>query len=420
MTFNIHTFGCKVNIYESEYITNIMKTNGYKLSNENPDIYIINTCTVTNEADKKDRKIIHQIKNKYPNTILIVVGCYSQLKYNEINADIILGNKYKSHIPQLIENYIKNKKKIVKVEDISNTSFEDMYINRFTNHTRAFVKIQDGCNAFCSYCTIPYARGGLRSKDFETAIKEVEELVQNGYKEIVLTGIHTGKYGIESNTNLEKLLRKMVDIPNIYRIRLSSIEINEITDGIIDLIKNNKIMANHLHIPIQSGSNNILEKMNRKYDLNFFIKRINKIKEELKDISITTDLIVGFPGETEEDFINTIETIKKINFTKVHIFPYSKREGTVASSMKEQVNGNIKKCRVNKMLSISKEQELSFYKEKINKIYDGIIEHRVNGKSVVLTTNYIPVEVETDLENNTVVKIKITKVNNNEVKGIII
>ena len=302
MTFAIHTFGCKVNIYESEFIINKMEENGYTLVdfNESADIYIINTCTVTNEADKKDRKLINSVRKKYPESILVVMGCYSQLNPNTVDADIVLGNKHKSKIIELIDKYKKNKEKIILVEDISETNFEDMYINRFITHTRAFVKIQDGCNAFCSYCTIPYARGELRSKDFNTIIKEVTNLVNNGYKEIVLTGIHTGRYGIEKNTNLETLLKELLKIKDIFRIRLSSIEINEITDGIIELIKTNKIMAKHLHIPLQSGSNTILKSMNRIYDLDFFLKRIDYIRKEIPDISIKTDLIVGFPGETED------------------------------------------------------------------------------------------------------------------------
>ena len=226
MKFAIHTFGCKVNIYESEYIINLMLDNGYKLVdfNEEADIYIINTCTVTNEADKKDRKLINSTRNNHKDSILIVMGCYSQLNKDNINADIVLGNKHKSKIIELIEKYKQTKEKIILVEDITETNFEDMYINRFINHTRAFVKIQDGCNAFCSYCTIPYARGGLRSKDFDTVIKEVKTLVDNGYKEIVLTGIHTGRYGIEKNTNLETLLKELVKIKDIFRIRLSSID----------------------------------------------------------------------------------------------------------------------------------------------------------------------------------------------------
>lgn len=419
MTFKIHTFGCKVNIYESEYIINIMEEHGYKLLNndESPDIYIINTCTVTNEADKKDRKLIHQVRELNKDSILIVMGCYSQLNQNSIDADIIIGNKYKSKIIDLIEEYKKNKKKINRVEDISNTTFEDMYINRFVNHTRAFVKIQDGCNAFCSYCTIPYARGGLRSKDPDTVIKEVTSLVEVGYKEIILTGIHTGRYGIDKHTNLETLLKELIKIPYIFRIRLSSIEINEITDGIINLIKDSNIIAKHLHIPIQSGSNIILKNMNRKYDKEFFISKVNKIKEIIPDISITTDLIVGFPGEGEDEFLETIDSVHQIGFTKIHTFPYSKRNGTVAASMKNQVDGNIKKCRVRKIIDISDTYEEEYYKSKIGYTYNGIIETRKDGKKVVITSNYIPVIVNTNLENNCVVDVIIERVNNKEVFG---
>lgn len=422
MKFAIHTFGCKVNIYESEYVINLMKEKGYNLVdfNETADIYIINTCSVTNEADKKDRKLIHSTRNKHKDSILIVMGCFSQLNPNDIDANIVLGNKHKSKIIELIENFKENKEKIVLVEDISKNTFEDMYINRFTTHTRAFVKIQDGCNAFCAYCAIPYARGGLRSKDFNTVIKEVTELVNNGYKEIVLTGIHTGKYGIERNTNLEILLKELVKIKDIFRIRLSSIEINEITDGIIELIKTNPVMAKHLHIPLQSGSNTILKSMNRLYDLDFFLKRIDYIRKEIPDISITTDLIVGFPGETEELFKETIDTLNKIKFTKIHTFPYSKRNGTNAASMPNQIDGPTKKCRVREVLSLSDKYELEYYKNNLNKEYNGIVETRKDNKKIVLTSNYIPVEIEENLENNTKVNVKITEINNSKIIGKVI
>ena len=422
MKFAIHTFGCKVNIYESEFIINLMQENGYTLVdfNEQADIYIINTCTVTNEADKKDRKLIHTTRNNHQDSILIVMGCYSQLNPQDIDADIILGNKHKSRIIELIEKYKKTKEKIVLVEDISKTNFEDMYINRFITHTRAFVKIQDGCNAFCSYCTIPYARGGLRSKDFNTVIEEVTNLVNNGYKEIVLTGIHTGRYGIEKNTNLETLLKELVKIKDIFRIRLSSIEINEITDGIIELIKNNKVMAKHLHIPLQSGSNTILKSMNRLYDLDFFLKRIEYIRKEIPNISITTDLIVGFPGETEELFQETIDTLNKIKFTKIHTFPYSKRNGTKAADMKGHIDGLTKKCRVKEVLLLSDKFELEFYNKNINQEFDGIVETRKDNKRIVITSNYIPVEIEENLDNNTKVNIKITEIKNSKIVGKII
>ena len=424
MTFAIHTFGCKVNIYESEYVTNLLLSNDYKMidfnSEEEADIYIINTCTVTNEADKKDRKLIHTTRNNHKDKILIVMGCYSQLNPNDIDADIVIGNKHKSEIINLIEEFKKNRKKIVKVNDITKINFEDMYINRFLTHTRAFVKIQDGCNAFCAYCAIPYARGGIRSKDFDKVIDEVTNLVNNGYKEIVLTGIHTGRYGIDKHTNLEKLLRELVNIKGIFRIRLSSIEINEITDGIIDLIKNNDIMAKHLHIPLQSGSNTILKSMNRLYDKETFINKIEHIRKEIPDISITTDLILGFPGETDELYRETLDTLNKIKFTKIHTFPYSKRNGTKAASMPNQIDGNIKKCRVKEVISLSDKNELAFYKSKIGNTYNGIIETRKDGKKIVITSNYIPVEVITDLENNTPVTLKINKVNQDEIIGDII
>ena len=411
MTFAIHTFGCKVNIYESEYVTNLLLESGYQMldfnSDKEADIYIINTCTVTNEADKKDRKLIHTTKNNHKNSVLIVMGCYSQLNPNIIDADIVIGNKYKSEIINLINQFKENNQKIIKVDNISKTSFEDMYISRFLTHTRAFVKIQDGCNAFCAYCTIPYARGGIRSKDFDKVISEVTNLVNNGYQEIVLTGIHTGRYGIDKHTNLEKLLRELVTIPNIFRIRLSSIEINEITDGIIDLIKNNDIMAKHLHIPLQSGSNTILKSMNRMYDKEAFIKRVSEIRKEIPDISITTDLILGFPGETDELYNETVDTLNKIKFTKIHTFPYSKRSGTKAASMPNQIDGNIKKCRVKEVITLSNKLELAFYKQKIGNIYDGIIETRKDGKKIVITSNYIPIEVITNLDNNQKVNVKI-------------
>ena len=423
MTFAIHTFGCKVNIYESEYVTNLMQENGYKMvdfDSDNANIYIINTCTVTNEADKKDRKLIHTTRRIHKDAILIVMGCYSQLNPNDIDADIIIGNKYKSKIIELIEEFKNTNQKIIKVDDIRKTNFEDMYINRFLTHTRAFVKIQDGCNAFCAYCAIPYARGGIRSKDFDKVISEVTNLVNNGYHEIVLTGIHTGRYGIEKHTNLETLLKELVSIPNIFRIRLSSIEINEITDGIIDLIKNNDIMAKHLHIPLQSGSDTILKSMNRLYDVETFINRVAYIRNEIPDISITTDLILGFPGETEENFKETLDTLNKIKFTKIHTFPYSRRNGTKAASMPNQIDGNIKKCRVKEVINLSDKFEVNYYKEKVGNIYDGIIETRKDGKKIVITTNYIPVEVTTNLSNNQKVKVRIIEVDNDIVKGDII
>lgn len=419
MKVGIYSLGCKVNIYESEYVTNLLKENNFEIVefDSKADIYIINTCSVTNESDKKSRKIINRARKNNPEACIIVMGCYSQVSSDAIEADIILGNKDKSKIIDLIEDYFENKEKKKLIYDLTNVEFEDMEIHSFENHTRAFVKVQDGCNAFCSYCIIPYTRGRVRSKKLESVINEVTNLVNNGYKEIVLTGIHTGRYGIDINSSLEELLNKLVQIPGIFRIRLSSIEINEITPGIIKLLKENDIMAKHLHVPIQSGSNKILKLMNRRYNKEQFLSMIDNLKE-IPEISLTTDLIVGFPHETEEDFNETLDTLKKIGFTKIHTFPYSRRKGTPADRMDEQVPSEIKKERVHKILELSNEYEGIYYKSKIGKVYDGVVEHHNNGGAVVHTSNFIPVIVNNiNLNNNDIVKVKIEKVDNLKVYG---
>lgn len=419
MKVGICSLGCKVNIYESEVVINLLKDHGYQIVDFDSvaDIYIINTCSVTNESDKKSRKMINRAKRKNKDAIVIVMGCYSQVNANSIDADIVLGNKDKSRIIEIIEDYQKNKEKQKIIYDLTKVEFEKMEITKFENHTRAFVKIEDGCNAFCSYCIIPYVRGRVRSKAKEDVISEVKTLVEDGYKEIVLTGIHTGKYGIDIGSSLEELLYDLVEIPGIYRIRLSSIEINEITPRIIELLKNNKVMAKHLHIPIQSGSNKILKLMNRRYNKEEFLNMVSNLKE-IEDISLTTDLIVGFPKEEENDFSETLNTLKEIGFTKIHTFPYSKRQGTPAASMDGQVLPEIKKKRVHEIISLSNEYENNFYQSKIDKVYDGVAEVHNNGETIVHTSNFIPVIIKDEiLNNNEIVNVKITKVDGLKVYG---
>lgn len=418
----IHTLGCKVNIYESEYIINILKENGYQIVDfdSKADIYIINTCTVTNTSDKKSEKMIKRARKQNKDAIIIVMGCHAQIKGDNIDADIIIGNKDKSKIISLIEEYQENKNKIKRIYNLDNISFEDMYISSFNSHTRAFVKIQDGCDAFCSYCIIPYARGPIRSKDPKTVIKEITSLVENGYKEIILTGIHTGKYGKDINYTFEQLLKEIIKIKNLYRIRISSIEINELTDPILNLIKDNQVIAKHLHIPLQSGSDKILKLMDRKYDLKFYKDRIEKIRKMIKDISITTDLIVGFPNENEKDMEDTLKFLKEIKFTKIHTFPYSKREGTKAASMENQIDETIKRKRVKTVLELSDQLEQDFYQSKLNETEEVIIEQTKDGKSYGYTSNYIKVEINSPLRPNEVISVKINKVNNKKVTGKII
>lgn len=420
MKVGICSLGCKVNIYESEVATDLLKKGGYEIVpfEDKADIYIINTCSVTNESDKKSRKMINRAKKNNNEAIIVVMGCYSQVSSDDIEADIILGNKDKSKIVEILNDFIRDRESKKIIYDLSSVEFEKMEISHFDNHTRAFVKIQDGCNAFCSYCIIPYTRGRVRSKNKEDVIEEVSRLVKDGYKEIVLTGIHTGRYGIDINSSLYELLCELVKIPNIYRIRLSSIEINEVTPEIIDLYKNNKIMARHLHVPLQSGSNKILKLMNRRYNKEEFMKMIDKLRE-IEDISLTTDLIVGFPNETDDDFEETMDTLKKIHFTKIHTFPYSRRRGTVADKMDGHISGDIKKKRVHEVIELSNEYENEYYKSKISKVYDGVVERHNNGLVVVHTSNFIPVIIDDNdnIENNSIVNVKIEKVDGLNVYG---
>lgn len=420
MKVGICSLGCKVNIYESEVVTDLLKKGGYEIVSfeDKADIYIINTCSVTNESDKKSRKMINRAKKNNSEAIIVVMGCYSQVSSDDIEADIILGNKDKSKIVEILNDFIRDREGKKIIYDLSSVEFEKMEISHFDNHTRAFVKIQDGCNAFCSYCIIPYTRGRVRSKNKDDVIEEVSRLVKDGYKEIVLTGIHTGRYGIDINSSLYELLCELVKIPNIYRIRLSSIEINEVTPEIIDLYKNNKIMARHLHVPLQSGSNKILKLMNRRYNKEEFMKMIDKLRE-IEDISLTTDLIVGFPNETDDDFEETMDTLKKIHFTKIHTFPYSRRRGTVADKMDGHISGDIKKKRVHEVIELSNEYENEYYKSKISKVYDGVVERHNNGLVVVHTSNFIPVIIDDNdnIENNSIVNVKIERVDGLNVYG---
>lgn len=373
MKFQIYTLGCKVNTYESNVMRDALLNKGYFEVGlkEKADITIINTCTVTNTADSKSMKVIRHAIRRNENAIIVVCGCLVQNKKEEVSkidgVDIVIGNINKSKIVDYIEKYIEEKKQEVDVRNIMDTNFEPMMLNNF-NKTRAFVKIQDGCNNFCSYCIIPYTRGNVRSKDKQSVLKEIQLLVDEGHKEVVLTGIHTGNYGAEfADYKFADLLKDIVKIDKLERLRISSIEITEINDDVMEVIKENNILVDHMHIPLQSGSDAVLKRMNRKYDKEYFINKIKKLRKIRPNISITTDVIVGFPGETKEEFEETIETIKKIEFTKLHVFPYSKREGTKAAIMDGQVDENIKKKRVKILLQLSKELEYNYMEKFIGK-----------------------------------------------------
>jgi len=414
--------GCKVNAYEVEFIKEKFIIGGYNIVglHDKPDVIVINTCTVTNQADSKSRKMIRLARKTNPNSILVVCGCSSENhKENivDIDIDILIGNSRKSKILDLINEYKKNKYKIILFDDMNKIPFEDMKINNFGNRTRAFVKIQDGCNNFCSYCIIPYMRGNIRSKCLNVAISEIKDLVNNGYQEIVLTGIHTGSYGTGLDYDLTDLIHEISKIENLKRIRISSIEITELNDKFLKELKNNNKICNHLHIPIQSGSDKILKLMNRKYTIEEYKKIINKIRIIRPNINITTDIIVGFPNETEEDFNETIKNLKDIGFSKIHTFPYSIRSNTEAANM-NQVNDSVKKERVNKILELSDELENKYYNKFLNKNIDVLIEEVKEDYVVGHTDNYIKVIINKNLKNNKFYNIKITDIVKTDVKGI--
>lgn len=400
MKFNIVTFGCKVNQYESNMMKEKMLSSNffYEENMSDANIIIVNTCSVTNVADKKCLKMIRKIKREYPNALLVVAGCSSQNNqnvYEALDIDILLGNKDKSKIAELIKEYLDTEKKYVKFYNERNLDFEDMLINDY-NHVRAFVKIEDGCDNFCSYCIIPFVRGSVRSKDFDTVIKEAKLLTEHGHKEIVLTGIHTGHY-MSNNHDLTDLINELSKIDDLLRIRISSIEITELNDKFLEMLKINKKVCNHLHIPLQAGSDEILKRMNRKYDLAYYEEKINKIRSIRPDISITTDIIVGFPYETDELFSETLEFSKKMNFSKIHVFPYSIRVGTAAASMPNQVDEVTKKVRVKKLMALSKKQEKEYYEKFKGKELDILVEECDNNVSIGHTSNYLMVTLNENL-----------------------
>ena len=398
MKVAFYNLGCKVNSYELAAIEFKFKNNGFEIVDFNgfSDIYVINTCSVTNQSDVKSRKTIRACKRRNSNAIVAVMGCYSQLnseKCIEIGADIVLGTDKRNLLYDLVIDFIDKKEKQTLITESKNIKeYEKIKATEF-EHTRAFLKIQDGCNNFCSYCIIPFARGRMRSKDPVDVINESKEIVEKGYKEIVLSGIHTGGYGIDIDYPFSKLVKTILDeVKGLERLRISSIEINQIDDLLLDLIKNNKVMCHHLHLPVQSCSNRILKDMNRHYTIEEYIDKINKIKELIPDISITTDIIIGYPIETDDDFNETLDNIKKIEFSFMHIFPFSKRSGTKCEKY-DEINGLIMKARYNKINMLNLYYAKKYADKFLNKELDFIPEEYIDGYLVGHTNNFLKVKV---------------------------
>lgn len=410
------TLGCKVNQYETNAIAQKFIEKGYTIveNGQKADIYVINTCTVTNMSDRKSRQILRRVKEYNKQAIVIACGCYAQVSKKELEKipeiDIVLGNNEKAQIITYVEEFTENHIKQNKINDIMNTKeFVDFGDITFSEKTRAVIKIQDGCDRFCSYCIIPYARGRVRSRKPKNIISEISKIAEKGIKEVVITGIHIASYGkdFKENYKLIDLLEEINKIQGIQRIRLGSIEPLLITEQFIERLKKLEKICHHFHLSLQSGCNETLKRMNRKYTIEEFMEIVKILRNTYKDVNLTTDIIVGFPGETDEEFSTTYEFLQKIKFYKMHIFKYSPRKGTKAATMEKQINGEIKERRSKKLIELSNKNQLEYNNQYIEKQVEVLFEEEKDGKYEGHTQNYIKVYCKTKekLDN----KIKIVK-----------
>lgn len=410
-TAALHNLGCKVNSYETEAMQQMLEAAGYEIVSfdQAADVYVINTCSVTNMADRKSRQMLHRAKKKNPDAVIVAAGCYVQTKEEEALADeaidILIGNNKKNElVTKLDEFYREHKKdlheKIDAVININerNQSFEELYLEHPSEHTRAFIKVQDGCNQFCSYCIIPYARGRVRSRDMASVLEEVNRLAANGYQEVVLTGIHLSSYGIETGDSLLHLIQEIHKVEGIRRIRLGSLEPKVVTEDFARELSRLDKICPHFHLSLQSGCDETLQRMNRKYTTDEYEQGCQMLRKYFSHPAITTDVIVGFPGETEEEFEKTVEFLKRTHFYEMHIFKYSKRQGTRAAVMKNQVPEELKTLRSNRLLELEQQMSEEFRAYYLDREEEVLFEEKVqmDGKSyfVGYTKEYVKVAKE--------------------------
>lgn len=423
-TVAFYTLGCKVNHYETEAIWQLFKKEGYERVDfeKMADVYVINTCTVTHTGDRKSRKMIRRAIRTNPDAVICVMGCYAQTSPKEVMAipgvDIVIGTQDRTKILDYIEQYRKERQPINAVHNVmKNRVFEEMEVPYFTDRHRASLKIQEGCNNFCTFCIIPWARGLMRSRDPEKIIEQAQTLVASGYREIVLTGIHTGGYGQDlKNYNLAALLRDIEEnVKGLKRLRISSIEASQLTDEVIDVIRNSKVIVRHMHVPLQSGSDTVLKRMRRKYTMAEYEERLLKLKEAIPGVAITSDVIVGFPGETEEEFMETYNFIKKHKYAELHVFPYSMRAGTPAARMDNQIPQEIKDERVQRLIALSNELAEEFASHFKDEVLDVIPETKYkedpeSGLYEGYTDNYLKVAFPATPDMvGKIVRVKITE-----------
>ncbi len=425
-----HALGCKVNQYESEAIAELFAEKGYETVgiDDWADIYIINTCTVTNFGDKKSRQLIRKVKRQNPEAIVAAIGCYAQTAPDDIKkidgVNLIIGTKGRSDIVELVESYSPDMGVLCTVGEIAKERvFERLSINKLTDRTRAYLKIQDGCSQFCSYCIIPYARGPIRSRDPEDIADEVKTLAANGFKEIILTGIHVASYGKDlKGTSLLDVIKQVQRTEGIERIRFSSVEPNLMTREFVSGLAAMDKVCGHFHLSLQSGCDRTLKRMNRKYTSQEYENAVNLVREYFPDAALTTDIIAGFPGETEEDFEESISFAKKIGFLKIHAFPYSPKRGTPAAVMENQIQNSVKNERTARLIELSDTMGSEFIGKFYGKIMPVLFEREVCGNFYEgYTSNYIRViaESERDIQNK-ILNVKILSHENETAEGLII
>lgn len=405
-----HALGCKVNQYESEAIAELFAERGYEIVgiDEPADIYIINTCTVTNFGDKKSRQLIRKVKRLNAGAVVAAIGCYAQTASEEIKniegVNLIIGTKGRRDIVDLVESYIPEMGVVCTVSEISKErEFEHLSINKLADRTRAYLKIQDGCSQFCSYCIIPYARGPIRSRDPKDIMDEVHTLAENGFKEIILTGIHVASYGKDlKGTTLLDVIRQVQDTDGIERIRFSSVEPNLITREFAAQLSEMNKVCSHFHLSLQSGSDRTLKRMNRKYNTAAYAEAVSILREYFPDVALTTDIIAGFPGETDEDFEESIKFAEKIGFSKIHAFPYSPKKGTPAAAMQDQIQNSVKNVRTGRLIALSDAMGDKFIEGFIGKVMPVLYEQEISENLYEgYTENYIRVTAksETNIKN---------------------
>ncbi|WP_274363245.1 tRNA (N(6)-L-threonylcarbamoyladenosine(37)-C(2))-methylthiotransferase MtaB [Paenibacillus thermotolerans] len=430
-TVAFHTLGCKVNFYDTEAIWQLFKNDGWEQVDfeSTADVYIINTCTVTNTGDKKSRQIIRRAVRKNPDAVIAVTGCYAQTSPAEIMAipgvDLVIGTQGRDQILELVKQVQADRQPINAVRNIMKTrQFEELDVPSFSDHTRAFLKIQEGCNNFCTFCIIPWSRGLLRSRAPENVLKQAQMLVEAGYKEIVLAGIHTAGYGEDlEGYNFAALLRDLTKVEGLKRIRISSIEASQITDEVIDVMMSSEKLCRHLHVPLQAGEDGVLKRMRRKYTTAEYAERIARIRERWPEVAITTDVIVGFPGESEEQFEEGYRFMKEIGFSEMHVFPYSKRTGTPAARMDDQVDEEVKNERVHKLIDLSEDMQLKYAQRFVGQVLEVIPEREAKGfegQGLLsgYTDNYLQVVFPGSEELlGQIVRVRITEAGVNESKA---